>query len=71
MFKAFDYLDQFKKDKRIFDYSITKLNCEHFATLCLLNETYSEQTQNIKDKPELLFCSKFIDKTVGKIDNKA
>ncbi len=64
-------MDQFKKNKSILDYSVTKLNCEHFATLCLFNEIYSEQAENINDKPELLFYSKFIDKTVGKMDNKA
>ncbi len=69
MKNAFKYLDRFEKG--ILDYSITTLNCEHFATLCLFNEIFSEQANNIKDKPELLFYSKFIDKSVAIIDNKA
>ncbi len=69
MANAFKYLNQFEKG--ILDYSITKLNCEHFATLCLFDEIFSEQADNIKDKPELLFYSKFIDKSVAIIDNKA
>ena len=63
---AYSYLNQFKKGT--VQYSVANYNCEHFATLCLFGEPFSEQAENIKDKPRLHFLSQFIDSSVAKSD---
>ena len=66
MADAYSYLNQFRKGT--VQYSVADYNCEHFATLCLFGEAFSEQAENIKDKPRLHFLSQFIDSSVAKSD---